>query len=92
MTIDPSISIGQMFIILSVVTSAVAGFVTVKVRICSLERTVEQRLSALDHTFDKFGERLDKHEETIKSIIGDIQRVIGRLEESDRRPPPNRGN
>ena len=74
MTFTPTIELGQLLIFLSIVSSAVGGYYTLKTRLDSLERLVE-----------KFGVRLDRHEETITELVGQLQRVVGRIDGDEAR-------
>ena len=73
MTLTPTMDLGQIIQIVTLVGAIVGAHYTIKARMDSLEKTL-----------DKFGARLDRHEETIGQIVGQIQKIIGRLEESDR--------
>jgi hypothetical protein len=60
------LAIGAHFAVKQTVTVVVARFDDFKL---SMEQTVRA-----------FGERLDKHEAMIMALVGDLQRVIGRVD------------
>lgn len=74
MTFNPTIDFGQVLVAVSVVVAAVGAHFTLKTRMDSLEKLLES-----------FSDRMDTHENSITLVVGQVQRVVGRLEEADRR-------
>lgn len=74
MTFNPQIDIGQVLVAATIVASVIGAHFTFKARLDGFEKMIE-----------RFGVRLDKHETALTTMVGQVQHVIGRLEEADRR-------
>ncbi len=77
MTLSPTIDVGSILVVVTIATSAIGAHFTIKARLDSIERKMQE-------TIVVFGARLDRHEETIAHVAGHVQRLIGRM---DDRPP-----
>lgn len=76
---DGTVTLGTMIEIASIIVIALSGWSAFKARIAVFEETLNTHAKALL----VHGERLDRHEDKLITIVGDLQRVIGHME-SDR--------
>lgn len=73
MTVTPTIDVGSILMIITMLGSAVAIVVGVRVELADLKEAV-----------GKLGIRLEKHEEVVFELAGQVQRIVGRLEATPR--------
>lgn len=81
MTVNPTIDLGQILVVVTIIVSVVGAHYTLKGRIDGVEKI----LRAFKDQLTEFGARMTKHEDSITIVVGQVQRVIGRMEEADRR-------
>ena len=74
MSINPTIDLGQILVVVTIIASVIGAHYTLKGRIDTFEAILKD-----------FGARLGRHEDAVTIVVGQVQRVIGRLEEADRR-------
>ncbi len=76
MAFDPTIQLGHLITAATIGAAAVGAHYTLKTRMDGLDRA----LDAFRSEMRELGARLAKHEESIASLAGSVQRIIGRME------------
>lgn len=74
MTFTPDISFGSILIAISMLVSAVSMVVSVRSQVGSLKEVVAELAT-----------RLTRHESSLFTLAGQVQRLIGHMESDDRR-------
>ncbi len=69
MTVTPTIDVGQILTLIVFLMMAVSIIITLKVEVKNIKDTL-----AL------FARRLDLHEDILRTVVGQVQRVIGQRE------------
>lgn len=75
MVVDVKVDLGQLLIIVSMIGTAIATVATVRAQIAGLTKS-----------FDILAKRLERHEEVLFGMAGDVQWVIGVVAQ-DGHPP-----
>ena len=80
MRFDLTLNIGHVLIIASMIVTVVAAWHAFKlwasVKIARFEETLAHHTRSLD----AHASRLDKHEEVHAKLVGEVQRILGRIE------------
>lgn len=76
MTFNPNVDLGNVLVIITIIGSMASVLIGVRVELTSMKGILRD-LAA----------RLDRHEEKIFIMAGQVQRLIGRLDDT---PDPNR--
>lgn len=73
MTVTPTIDVGSILMIITMLGSAIAIVVGVRVELADLKTAVS-----------KLGVRLEKHEDVVFTLAGQVQYIVGRLDDTPR--------
>lgn len=82
-TVNYQIDLGQIITVLTVIVMAAGAHFTVTGAVKTLNARFEDFRYDIRRAVEAIGSRIDKQEEAIRVIVGQVQNVIGRLE-SDR--------
>jgi hypothetical protein len=75
-----SVDLGQILSVIAMVLLAIGAHYAVKQTVTVVVARFDDFKLGMERTVNAFGERLDRHEASIVTLVGDLQRVIGRVD------------
>jgi hypothetical protein len=79
-TVNWSVDLGQILSVVAMVLLAIGAHFAVKQTVTVVVARFDDFKLSMENTVKAFGVRLDKHEASIMGLVGDVQRMVGRVD------------
>jgi len=83
--IEMRVTLGDILTIIALLSGAASFVVAIKSSLAVITARFEDFKANIQSVVAAFSDRLDKHETMIIKVVGDVQRVVGRIDGDTRR-------